>query len=212
LTCPICNKRKAKRFCPARGDSICSICCGTEREVTIDCPSDCVYLVDSRQYDQSRKQIDWSKIPFPEVKFEPQRLSELQSLLILELDRAICQFAAEHRELVDTDALAALTILAETFRTQESGIIYEKPIDYRLQRELYERLKAAVEAIRKKIEESTGVMILHDSDVTRTAIFMAQLCAVQDNGRPKSRAFLDLTRARFPKEEFQKPASNIVLL
>src|SRR2546422_5223162 len=49
MICPICHKRKAKRFCPARGDSICSVCCGTEREVTIDCPSDCPHLIASRQ-------------------------------------------------------------------------------------------------------------------------------------------------------------------
>src|SRR5438067_13025412 len=64
MTCPICHKRKAKRFCPARGDGICSVCCGTEREVTIDCPSDCAHLIACRQYDYERKEIDWEKMPF----------------------------------------------------------------------------------------------------------------------------------------------------
>ena len=54
MVCPICNKRKVKRLCPARAESICSICCGEQREVTIDCPTDCVYLVASRDYDLTR--------------------------------------------------------------------------------------------------------------------------------------------------------------
>ena len=48
MACPICQKRKAKRFCPGKDESICPVCCGTEREVTIDCPGDCPYLVASR--------------------------------------------------------------------------------------------------------------------------------------------------------------------
>ena len=77
MVCPICNKRKAKRPCPARAESICSICCGTEREVTIDCPSDCMYLVVSREYDLSRLEIDWAKVPFADVKFN-RRFAEIQ--------------------------------------------------------------------------------------------------------------------------------------
>ena len=41
MSCAICEKRPPKRYCPAKGEKICAICCGREREVTIDCPSDC---------------------------------------------------------------------------------------------------------------------------------------------------------------------------
>ena len=40
MSCPICEKRPPKRFCPAKGEKICAVCCGREREVTIDCPPD----------------------------------------------------------------------------------------------------------------------------------------------------------------------------
>jgi hypothetical protein len=123
LVCPICNKRKAKRLCPARAESICSICCGTEREVTIDCPSDCAYLMMSREYDLSRLEIDWAKVPFAEVKFN-RSFAQTHGPLLVYLDRAASKFAAGHRELVDTDVLVALQTLAETYRTQASGIIY----------------------------------------------------------------------------------------
>ncbi len=45
LICPICGKRRPERFCPAKGEKICAVCCGKEREVTLDCPADCTYLI-----------------------------------------------------------------------------------------------------------------------------------------------------------------------
>ena len=53
---------------------------------------------------------------------------------------------------------------------------------------------------------------VRDSDVRDALIFLTQLCAIHENGREKGRAYLDLIRSQFPKEEFQKSASNIVLL
>ncbi|HMD84200.1 MAG TPA: hypothetical protein VKO18_05815 [Terriglobia bacterium] len=211
MVCPICNKRKAKRLCPARTESICSICCGTEREVTIDCPSDCVYLVASREYDMTRREYDWSKVPFAEVKFN-RGFAETHGALLVELDYAVCQFAADHREVVDTDVLAALQTLAESYRTLASGIIYEKPLDYPLQRALYEALKASISDFRKHEAQGLGMTAVRDSDIRDALIFLTQLCAIHANGRPKGRAYLDIIRQQFPKEEFQKAGSNIVLL
>lgn len=211
LVCPICNKRKAKRLCPARAESICSICCGTEREVTIDCPSDCTYLAASREYDLERRQIDWSKVPFPEVTFN-RGFAESNEALLLDIDYAICSFAADHREVVDTDVLAVLHTLAETYRTRTSGIIYEKPLDYAPQRGLYEDLKKAIEEFLENATKRAGMATVRDSDIRDALIFLTQLCAAHLNGRPKGRAYLDLIREQFPKEEFKKAASNIVLL
>jgi hypothetical protein len=202
-----------KRLCPARAESICSICCGTEREVTIDCPSDCVHLVASREYDLTRLEIDWAKVPFAEVKFQ-RSFAETQGPLLAEFDYAICQFAADHRELVDADVLGAVQTVAETYRTQASGIIYEKPLDYPLQRALYSHLKTAVTGFREKLAQGAGIATatVRDSEVRDALIFLTQLCAVHMNERPKGRAYLDLIRQQFPKEEFQKAGSNILLL
>jgi hypothetical protein len=211
LVCPICNKRKAKRLCPTRTENICTICCGTEREVTIDCPSDCPHLVASRQYDLGRLEFDWEKLPFPEVKFS-RTFGERNGELLVDLDYAVCQFAADHREVVDEDVLAALRALAETYRTQSSGIIYEKPPDYPVQRNLYEALKAAIAEFRKEELQKTGMTTVRESHVRDSLVFLTQLCALHQNGRPKGRAYLDLIRSQFRKEAFQKSASNIVLL
>src|SRR5437870_4362897 len=211
LSCPICEKRKAKRFCPARAESICSQCCGTEREVTIDCPSDCPHLVASRQYDLERKDIDWSKAPFAQTKFRRSVVAELGGLIDA-LARSICQCANEHRPLTDLDAQAAIESLTETHRTLSSGLYYERPPDYTYQRELYLKLKEGIEEYKKAVSQRLGVANVRPSDIRDALIFLAQLCFARSNGRPKGRAFLDLLRSNFKSEELASRASNLVVL
>ncbi len=211
MVCPICQKRKAKRFCPAKGGTICSVCCGTEREVSIDCPSDCPYLIAARQYDLERREIDWAKVPFHETKI-PSSFVVAHERLLLALSYATCLYARENPQLVDSDVATSLESLAETYRTLSSGIYYEKPPDYALQRGLYEALKAAVQDYKKVEAQQLGLSNTRDGEIRDATIFLAQLGATRSNGRPKGRAYLDFLRTQFESEEFSKPASNIVLL
>jgi hypothetical protein len=210
LACPICEKRKVKRLCPARAQSICAICCGTEREVTIDCPRDCSYLTASREYDALRREIDWSNLPFGEVKLTSS-FAQAHGTLLTALDYAICAFAASRREVVDADVLVALQSLGEAYRTLSSGIYYERVPDPSLQRDLYAALKAAIAEFSKAEAQRAGMTTVRDSDVRDALIFLTQLGTTRTNGRPKGRAYLDLLRAEFPEEQFQKPASSILL-
>ncbi len=211
MPCPICQKRKAKRFCPAKGENICSVCCGTEREVTIDCPSDCSYLMASRRYEPERPETDWSKVPFSETRI-PASFVAANEKLILAISYAICGYARDNRALVDSDALASLEALAESYRTLSSGLYYEKPPDYLLQRELYNQLKAGIEEFKKAPPPEAQVTGVRDSDIRDTLIFLTQLGTLRSNGRPKGRAYLDFLRSQFKPEEFGKPATNLVVL
>jgi hypothetical protein len=211
LPCPICQKRKAKRFCPAKGENICSVCCGTEREVTIDCPSDCAYLIASRRNDQERRAIDWSKVPFPETKI-PTSFVAAHEKLILAISYGICAYARDNRPLVDSDVSASLRSLAEAYRTLSNGLYYEKPPDYLLQRELYERIKAAIEEFKKDQAREPQVASIRESEIRDTLIFLSQLGSTRANGRAKGRAFLDFLRSQFKPEESSKPAANLLVL
>lgn len=211
MSCPICQHRKVKRFCPARGEGICAVCCGTEREVTIDCPSDCPHLVDSRRYDEGRRQVDWSKVPFADVQI-PFEFAESHTRLMAVLLSSIWEYAQEHRQVVDSDAIAALQALAETYRTLSNGLYYEKPLDYLYRRELYHALKKGLEEFKQEETQRGGLAIVRDSEIRDALIFLTQLGATHENGRPKGRAFLDLIRAQVGPEASAQPASNIVLL
>ena len=66
MACAICETRRPRRFCPGVRGDICSTCCGTEREVTVDCPLDCEYLRDARRFDKPVA-IDVEQVPNREV-------------------------------------------------------------------------------------------------------------------------------------------------
>lgn len=211
MACPICEKRPPRRYCPAKVEDICAVCCGTEREVTIDCPADCAYLVASRQYDRERRDVDWLQIPFADTKI-PSSFVATHENLLLAISYAICLYARDERLTVDPDVLASLRALAETYKTLESGIYYEKPPEFRLQRELYEKLKATIDEYKKSEAQQMNSASVRDGDVRDALIFLTQLGATRANGRPKGRAYLDFLRTQFKSEELSKPASHIVLL
>ncbi|MEW5900816.1 MAG: hypothetical protein AB1715_05080 [Acidobacteriota bacterium] len=52
--CSQCQKRKAKRFCPALGSDLCPLCCGLWREKKIHCPSGCTFLTRHKPYQENR--------------------------------------------------------------------------------------------------------------------------------------------------------------
>src|SRR5438552_2281792 len=79
-TCPLCSTRSSKRYCPAKGEQICALCCGTKREIEIDCPSNCTYLRAGRDYEAEKR------IPDPELvarsyRFDERFLNENVALL-----------------------------------------------------------------------------------------------------------------------------------
>jgi hypothetical protein len=131
--------------------------------------------------------------------------------LLLTLSYAVSLFARDDPALVDSDVLASLQALAEAYRTLSSGIYYEKPPDYRLQRGLYERLKAAIEDTKKTEAAEGKAASIRDSEIRDALIFLTQLGSTRANGRPKGRAFLDFLRGQFKLEELARSAPTIVL-
>ncbi len=50
MKCALCSRQKARRACPALGQQICAVCCGTKRLTEIQCPADCSYLASAREH------------------------------------------------------------------------------------------------------------------------------------------------------------------
>lgn len=209
--CPICRQRKAKRYCPAKMEAICTICCGTEREVTIDCPSGCPHLIASRQFQREQHKPDWAKLPFAEHHISRKVLRDNETLLS-KLSYVICSFAEDNPSLVDADAEAAIQALAQTYQTLAKGIVYEKPPHHKTQRELYDALKSGVDEYKQ--DQGPGLVAklgLHDSELRDMLIFYAQVASVRSSGRPKSRAFLDSLRDLFKPGTFSSNVSPLIL-
>lgn len=198
MSCPICGKRPPKRFCPAKGEKICAVCCGEQREVTIDCPPDCSYLTAAHRYEaEHRKPTPADDVPYRDV-FVPVDFVYEQWPVITGIGHAILQLQRDHRDLHDSDAIAAIKALAESYRTLGTGIYYEHPPEIPVARALYGAIGEFLQEFRKSESSRTGFLTLKDLDVFHVLVFMLRLVQQETNGRSRSRAFLDFLRQRMP--------------
>lgn len=211
MSCPICEKRPSKRFCPAKGEKICAICCGAGREVTVDCPPDCGYLHAAHRYEtEHRKPLSSDDFPYKEVEFPVEFVYERWPV-IAGIAATILRFQGEYRKTNDGAVQHALAALAETYRTLGSGILYERPPDAPLARNLYAHISDFLNEFRKREADRAGFPSLKDSDVFQLLVFLLRLLRQETNGRPLSRAFLGFLRTRFPLPAAEKEPSRIIV-
>ena len=202
MSCAICEKRKEKRFCPAVHGRICPQCCGEQREVTLDCPSDCVYLQQAREHERPRpmEKLDQEAL-FPRVEIGRQFVYEHEPL-ILGLSFALAKSARADRSLTDTGLIAALSSLAKTYETLvNSGLHYETPITGGSLHAVIVEMQNMVKEYRETEQKHVGYVRLRDADVLRALVFLVRMALGRTSGRPKARAFVDFLFAQFPEKE-----------
>jgi hypothetical protein len=186
--CPLCSERPAKRFCPAKGERICAVCCGTKREVEIYCPGDCTYLVAAQSYEAEKR------VPDPELaskahRFDSEFLYKF-SPVIDTVCRAVVTERTQSQSLVDNDVIDAYKALSVTLKTLESGIHYESLPDSPTQQALFHRLKTMFNQMMQP-QESVDRIALKVSEALEALDFLIFVAQVNSSVRPKSRRYLD---------------------
>ena len=209
--CAICHKRKPKRHCPGVRGEICAVCCGTEREVSIDCPFDCIYLHDSRRYDW-KKAVAPASLPFPEVEIGDNFLAEFEPL-IGRIGYEILHYCLDNPKTSDRDVQGALASMVKTYETLSSGIYYESLPEVGSQIGVFRAIKAFFDEVQKKQQEKGIGASLKEQDVIRSLVFLARLAAVHDNQRPRGKAFIDFLRQTYPgaTAAAEKQASGLIV-
>ncbi len=210
MSCPICEKRKPARFCPAKGEKICAVCCGTQREVSIDCPSDCGYLLAAHRYEDEHQRSIPGDTPFLDLKLPEETIHTHQSVLS-GLAFTAAKFCAAQPSAADPDVLAAFQAVAETWKTLAAGIYYEKPPEALLPRELYAELSSFLNETKQQPSEPNRPAI-KDSDIFLLLVFLYRMGLLRTNGHPRSRRYIEFLRAQFPQApELQREQSRIIV-
>jgi hypothetical protein len=202
VSCSICELRKEKRFCPAMHTRICPQCCGEQREVTLDCPSECVYLQQAREHEKPRRAQDLDQAGlFLQVELGDQFLYEREHLLA-GMSYALAKGARADRTLADGDLIAVLTAMARTYETlTNSGLHYEAPITSVSQQAVAADVQKLVKEYGEAEQKHFGYTRLRDADVLRALVFLVRTAHARTSGRPKSRAFVDFLFAQFPEKQ-----------
>lgn len=196
IPCKLCEKRRARRHCPGVGGEVCAQCCGEQRENTVDCPSSCEHLREARLREVA-PEVNEADIPNRDVRLSEQFIRDHEPV-VFALAVAL-KHAIEEGRAVDFDAREALSAMIRTYRTLESGLLYETQPTNPYAAGIQERLKAAVEELRKNMAAETGMNTLRDADVLGVLVFLERLELQHNNGRRRGRAFLDFLRVYLPE-------------
>jgi hypothetical protein len=202
VVCPLCGTRKARRSCPALGQQICAVCCGTKRLVEINCPSDCVWLASAREHPPAaavRQQQRDRSLLMPLIIDFSQRQTELFFLISAFIVR---YEPPELQPLFDEDVAEGVGALASTFETASRGVIYE----HRAASIPGERLSAALKTALADMGRNLGSAF--ERDVAGVLRRMATLVGDVRAGEPENRrAFIEMIRrfvTAFPAPDDQR--------
>ncbi len=117
--------------------------------------------------------------------------------------------AVEKERAVDFDAREALDSLIRTYRTLESGLIYETRPQNPFAAAIQEALRKSVDELRQELARESGMHSLRDAEVLGALVFLQRLEMQHNNGRRRGRAFFDFLRAYFPSQPAAQEAQVI---
>ncbi|MEW5974513.1 MAG: hypothetical protein AB1898_01785 [Acidobacteriota bacterium] len=206
--CPLCDNRKAKRWCPAKATEICSVCCGTKREVEIDCPADCVYLHAGREYESERLNRTQTPQPLTRRLWEDHFLARHYGVL-QGMWRIIVAEREASPELVDSDVAAVVEALIQSYRTLEKGIYYDSLPDSFLQRDLFLKLKEFLDPPRPS---DAATPPLKTSAILDCLQFQKEFISTSTLPKPRSRGFLDNLRKEVARSQAEPETERRIIL
>ena len=206
MSCPLCQQRRARRACPALGHQICPVCCGTKRQVEIQCPSDCAYLATAREHPAAtvlrQRQRDLGFV-VPLLR----DFNERQSQVFLLVATFLVQYSPpDFHRLIDDDVAQAAGALAATYETATSGLIY----DHRPSSLPAERLMNALRPTLAEAGKSGGTPFERDTAVVLRRVEQAVREAGSSDPENR-RAFIEMLArvVRKPEEgAFSGPAGG----
>jgi hypothetical protein len=203
MKCKICQTRKPRRHCPGVGGDICSICCGNEREVTVNCPLDCEYLMEARLHEKLPP-VNPEQIPNLDIRVSEEFLREHEPLLIF-MGAKLLEASLETAGAVDSDVREALDSLIRTYRTLQTGLYYEWRPNNLVAAAIHQKIQDSVVFLRKELSEK-GSTAIRDAEILGVLVFLERVGLHQNNGRSKGRSFIDYLRAHFPQQQ-ESPAN-----
>ncbi len=192
MNCVLCKTARPRRFCPAAQGDICSVCCGTEREVSLTCPLDCEHLRQARVRDQERMPPPApEQYPNQDIHLTEGMFQELAPLIAF-AGAAIGAAALRIPGSVDADAREAVQSLVRTYKTLQSGVYYDSAPTNPLALAMFQAGQRAVDEFQTAEKQQLGLSRTRPADVLAAFTILERMELEANNGRPRCRAFIQL--------------------
>src|SRR5260221_296543 len=173
MSCAICETRRPKRFCPGIRAEICTLCCGTEREVTVSCPLDCEFLREARLHDKPVEMAP-DQAPNRDIQVPEKFLRQNEELLAF-LGQSVVGSALSTPGAADLDVREALEALIRTYRTLQSGVYYESVPQGLAAAAIYRAVQEGLPEFRRQEQERLGATRTRDADILGVLVFLQRL-------------------------------------
>ncbi len=217
MPCAICGTRKPRRHCPASGTDICTICCATGREESIDCPLGCEHLRAGHQH-EAKPEFDSSKLPNQDIEEVTESFLAHNEVLLAFIGVAVYEGALPHPATTDWDVREAFEALIQHTRAAQSGLVVESHPVNPYAAGVVDSVLTRLAEIKERETAANGSSTLTDDILLRAFAFMQRLEYSHNNGRKRCRAFLDLLGSFHGPEggdagdEFPEPEEPLVIL
>jgi len=210
VLCKICQKRRARRFCPAVNGDICTICCGTEREVSLSCPLHCQYLQEAHKREKPIEIAD-GLISNPDIRVTEEFVREHDELLLFSI-YSLVEASLRTPGANDRDVMTVLEALIQTHRTLESGLFYESRPESTVALSIHRLFTASLADYQKERKVRETLPQLGNSEILAILVFLHRIGQQNQNGKPRGRMFLDLLRHMTPEPERVPEQSSSIII
>ena len=164
-------------------------------------------LGQAHQHEDTPPESPQDQLPDHEVKVD-DFLRQYEWVLVV-TGSAIVDAYNENPASTDYDAREALAALSKSWQTLESGLIYDARPTNPYAAAMYDAVKDRIAEIQARLVESGESGYLRDSSVLKLLIFLRRLEVLDNNGRQRSRAFLDMLNRSYTGKP--KPARSLEL-
>ncbi len=175
--------------------------------MTVDCPFDCEFLAEGRRHEK-RAELDPTTIPNADIRVTESFLGENEPLLMV-ASRALFEAAAQVPGVIDLDVREALEAMIKTYRTAQSGLVYESRPANPLAAAIQQILDQQLNAYREAMTQRAGMNVIRDASILGVLAFLQRMEMQQNNGRRRGRAFLHMLSGFAPPPP-PPPASQLV--
>ncbi len=210
MKCVICEKRKAKRFCPAKRASICPVCCGEKRGVEINCPLDCTYFVEGQKHHHQKLMQHRLKKEGAGSYIRRAELYKRNPEIFAKLEKIFADSFRANRNITNADLVAALELVKNTLETEKKGLIYQHQSDNRYANEISTRVLVAVTDYKDSPEISESRLTL-DFAVSVVSEFLKEARFYMENDSNPKSYLIHILRYHPEEEAGAAPQSDLII-
>lgn len=151
-------------------------------------------------------EVDAASIPNMDIEVDDAFL-EANEFLILLLTIPIARLVKSEPAITDHDMREALEAMVKSARTLQSGIVYEHLPTNPYAASVCETLRDEIEKLRARAAAADPDAAVTDKQLLGIFVFLQRLEYTWNNGRRKSRAFIDIITRPFDSSALEEEDS-----